>query len=123
MDKVGARGIRGEIRDEWKSETGEDPGQIGASVILDRLCDAFVMNVEGVGVGYAVKQDPRIATYLLSVWRGSARRELKTAIQKRDGTLKETCWNCGGTNWVTEPDPEMDFATDRTVCLTCKERI
>lgn len=68
------------IRAEWTEETGEDPGAVGASVILDNLCDAFVHKVEGAGVEYAVRADRFTAEYLSHRWNGEDGRRLRAEL-------------------------------------------
>lgn len=69
-----------EIRVSWTTETGEDPGRVGAEVILDRMCDAFVHKVEGAGYAYAVREQPEIANYLVWQWKGGERKALRAAM-------------------------------------------
>lgn len=70
------------IRAEWREETGEDPGKVGAEILLDRMADAFVHKWEGGGPEYAVRQDRRTAEYLCRVWKGHEGNLLRRIVRR-----------------------------------------
>lgn len=76
------------IREEYKSETGEDPGKSGAEVILDRRLQAFNEFIDGVGMVYAVRQDRLCADYMQNWWVGAEYRdrgrELREVLTRLD---------------------------------------
>lgn len=72
------------IREEWTEETGEDPGRVGAEVILDRMCEAFLHYWEGAGPCMAVATHPDTARYLSTRWAGEDGRRLRAALAERD---------------------------------------
>lgn len=82
MPRVGAskRDTIMSIRHEWKEETGEDPGRVGAEILLDRMAEAFLHKWEGGGPEYAVLQDRRTAEYLARVWSGEDGKRLRETL-------------------------------------------
>lgn len=72
------------IRCEWREETGQDPGKVGASILLDQMADAFYHKWEGGGPLYAVTEDRRTAEYLAGQWTGEDRKRLRTALKQTE---------------------------------------
>lgn len=68
------------IREEWREEVGEDPGKVGAEIILDQLCEAFFHSWQGAGPEAAVRRDLTVAQYLAHHWKGEDGRRLRAEI-------------------------------------------
>ena len=74
------------IQDEYEEETGERPEKVVAEVMFDRMCDAFVEVMAGVGPKEAARNDMRTAEYLMNQWVGSASgddgKRLRAAVRE-----------------------------------------
>lgn len=71
------------IQDEYECETGDRPSSDVAEILLDRMCDAFVHKLSGAGAEYAVRDDMRVAEYLVVQWADKPDAvQLRAAIDK-----------------------------------------
>ena len=77
MVKTARFDLVGEVARSWSEETGETVTRATASVIVDRMCQAFVDVMEFEGVEYAVSRQPEVARHLMWRWTGNDGRVLR----------------------------------------------
>lgn len=73
-------GLVNEVLRSIREETGENVPRVVAEVEVDKMCDAFVQRVDGVGYDYAVRMAPAVARYLARRWKGEEGKRLRAAI-------------------------------------------